>query len=393
VDGPHILVIDDDDALRESLVAYLDDSGFAVSQAGNGREGIERFRSNSPDLILCDLRMPEMDGLQVLEQVKRESPEMPFIIVSGAGVLGDVIDALRLGAWDYITKPVQDMAMLEHAVRKSLERARLVRENRIYRDKLEIVNRELQDRMYRLEKDEEIGRDIQFQLLPERRKTFGHYEVSRRLYPSLYLSGDFIDYFAVDEHRLGCYVADVSGHGVSSAFVTVLLYSSVHHYLEEYRQGKNDDILHPAKLLARLNRSVVHSRVDKYLTIFYAVVDRRNGDLSYCNGALHPCPLLFDAATGEAVFLEAKDLPVGLYDFAEYGTHRLRLPAQCILMAFSDGILELLPEQTLAEKRAFLPSLLTDMEVSMESLTRRLGLTEQRMLPDDVSMLMLKKRG
>ncbi|MBU2510922.1 response regulator [bacterium] len=133
-----ILTIDDESLIRESIVDYLEDSGFEVLQAENGRIGLEVFRSELPDIILVDLRMPEIDGLDVLTTVTKEAPATPIIVISGTGVIQDVIDALRLGAWDYLVKPISDLAVLEHAVNKCLERAELLKENQRYKENLEV---------------------------------------------------------------------------------------------------------------------------------------------------------------------------------------------------------------------------------------------------------------
>jgi response regulator RpfG family c-di-GMP phosphodiesterase len=132
-----ILTVDDDEFVRDILVAYLEDSGFSVLQADNGRTGLETFRQQSPDLVMLDLRMPEMDGLEVLSNITEESPETPVILVSGMGTIGDAIKALKLGAWDYIAKPIHDMGVLEHAVNKALERAELLEEKKRYNEHLE----------------------------------------------------------------------------------------------------------------------------------------------------------------------------------------------------------------------------------------------------------------
>lgn len=132
-----ILTIDDESLIRESITDYLEDSGFIVFQAENGRTGLEIYRKEKPDIVLVDLRMPEIDGLDVLTTISKETPEIPVIVVSGTGVIQDVIDALRLGAWDYLVKPISDLAVLEHAVNKCLERAELLRENQRYREHLE----------------------------------------------------------------------------------------------------------------------------------------------------------------------------------------------------------------------------------------------------------------
>ncbi len=132
-----ILVIDDEPVIRESITAYLEDSGFIVCQAGDGGKGLSVFRAERPDLVMVDLRMPGIDGLDVLSRVLTESPDTPTLVVSGTGVIQDAIEALRMGALDFVTKPILDMAVLEHAVKNALERARLRVENRRYREHLE----------------------------------------------------------------------------------------------------------------------------------------------------------------------------------------------------------------------------------------------------------------
>ncbi len=132
-----VLCIDDEKMIRLSIGDYLEDSGYVMHKAENGRIGLEMLRENLPDIILVDLRMPEVDGLEVLATVRKESPETPVIVVSGTGVIKDVVEALHLGAWDYITKPIEDMGMLEHAIERCLERAQLIQENKAYKENLE----------------------------------------------------------------------------------------------------------------------------------------------------------------------------------------------------------------------------------------------------------------
>jgi PAS domain S-box-containing protein len=148
------MTIDDEQVVRDSIKFYLEDYDFNVLEAENGKIGLEIFRNEHPDLVLVDLRMPEVDGLDVLRAVRETSPDTPIIVVSGTGVISDVIEALRLGAWDYLLKPIEDMSILLYSVNQSLERARLIKENKAYQDYLEeevalrtreikIVNQEL----------------------------------------------------------------------------------------------------------------------------------------------------------------------------------------------------------------------------------------------------------
>ncbi|MBF0381274.1 MAG: response regulator [Magnetococcales bacterium] len=132
-----ILTIDDEPGIRETFRDFLEDLDYEVIEGENGRHGLEIFKKELPDLVLLDLRMPEIDGLEVLAKLKEESPNTPIIIVSGTGVIGDAIRALNLGAWDYILKPVVDLGVLRHSVEKVLDRARLIQENLAYQENLE----------------------------------------------------------------------------------------------------------------------------------------------------------------------------------------------------------------------------------------------------------------
>ncbi len=141
--GKKILVIDDEVYIRDSVIGFLEDFGFEVIEAENGKIGLEKFANDQPDLIVCDLRMPEIDGLEVLAHVTQKNKNIPIIIVSGVGNISDTVEALRLGAWDYIIKPIQDMNVLSHAVNKAFERKHFIEEKAGYQRELERANKEL----------------------------------------------------------------------------------------------------------------------------------------------------------------------------------------------------------------------------------------------------------
>lgn len=132
-----VLTIDDESVVRKNIAAFLEDHNYEVLESENGQAGLEVFRQENPDIVLCDLKMPILDGLGFISELTKESPETPIIMISGTGNINDVIEAIRLGAWDYITKPIHDMGVLEHALNKVIERANLLRENRQYREHLE----------------------------------------------------------------------------------------------------------------------------------------------------------------------------------------------------------------------------------------------------------------
>jgi len=147
---PLILTIDDEKFIRNSFTDILEDNGYEVIQAENGHIGLKKIREYKPDLILCDLQMPEMNGLEVVRTVKEEFEKVPILIVSGAGVLDDAIEAVRLGAWDYLMKPLFNLDVLLQAVEKALDRAKLIAENEAYQKSLEEqtvkLQQEIEDR-------------------------------------------------------------------------------------------------------------------------------------------------------------------------------------------------------------------------------------------------------
>jgi sigma-B regulation protein RsbU (phosphoserine phosphatase) len=384
-----LLIIDDDDVVRASLAAYLEDSGFQVLQASNGLQGLEVFEAQSPDLVICDLRMPQVDGLELIRRINALQVETPVIVVSGAGVMSDAVEALRLGAADYLIKPLVDLAVLEHSVRRALDRFRLRLENQRYRDELESTNRELQASLHLLQEDQNAGRQVQMNMLPVTPWQADDLDFAHKIIPSLYLSGDFVDYFRVDETRIAFYLADVSGHGASSAFITVLLKFMTTRLLYESRRLDSLPEFRPSQVLAHINRGLINCKLGKHVTMLGGVIDQTNNRLTYSVGGHLPLPILY--SEGQAHYLEGRGLPVGLFVEAEYKDHQLELPSAFSLTLLSDGILDLLSGDTLKEKEALLPQLVVEAGGTLDGLKKAFGLANLGDMPDDIALLVLSR--
>ncbi|WP_044399178.1 sigma-54 dependent transcriptional regulator [Lacinutrix sp. Hel_I_90] len=134
---PKILVIEDEAAIRRVLVKILSEENdkYEVEEAEDGLAGIEKIKKEDFDLILCDIKMPKMDGVEVLEAVKKIKPEIPIVMISGHGDLDTAVNTMRLGAFDYISKP-PDLNRLLNTVRNALDRKELVVENKILKTKV-----------------------------------------------------------------------------------------------------------------------------------------------------------------------------------------------------------------------------------------------------------------
>lgn len=388
--GSRVLVIDDTDAVRRTTISQLQMLGFEACGAEDGLRGLEEVSRDRPDVVLCDLRMPRMDGLAFLAVMRDQQPNLPVVVMSGAGLVDDAVGALQLGAWDYVVKPVPSTA-LGHSLRRVLERARLIDENRRYRAHLEEVNRELRASLRLLADDEAAGRQIQVRMLPANHQRFGPFEFSREIVPSAFLSGDFVDAFSIDERRWGFYLADVSGHGVPSALVTVLLRTFVQRHVADFVGGGDDLVTSPARLLKRLNEEVLREGLEKHSTMFFGIIDNVDGSLLYANAGQFPWPLVHDGERTTA--LAEPGMPLGLAARTEYVEHRVALPEEGVLAVFSDGLLEILPHDSLAAKLDFLAALFGRADVTVEKIVGDLRLHDRAPLPDDIAMLLIKRGG
>ena len=134
---PKILVIEDEAAIRRVLIKILSEENdtYQVEEAEDGLIGIEKIKSEDYDLVLCDIKMPKMDGVEVLEAARKIKPEIPFIMISGHGDLDTAVNTMRAGAFDYISKP-PDLNRLLTTVRNALDRKELVVENKILKKKV-----------------------------------------------------------------------------------------------------------------------------------------------------------------------------------------------------------------------------------------------------------------
>jgi DNA-binding NtrC family response regulator len=132
---PNILIIDDEKAIRNVLKEILSNEGFTVEEAADGEDGLKKFASGSYDVVLCDIKMPKVDGIEFLQKVSESNSEVPVIMISGHGNIETAVDAVKKGAFDYIAKP-PDLNRLLITIRNALDKTILVKETRILKRKV-----------------------------------------------------------------------------------------------------------------------------------------------------------------------------------------------------------------------------------------------------------------
>ncbi|UCG26624.1 MAG: sigma-54-dependent Fis family transcriptional regulator, partial [Bacteroidales bacterium] len=136
---PRILVIDDEKSIRNSLKEVLEYEKHAVDLATDGMEGLELFSNNAYDVVLCDIKMPKMDGIEVLERIFKISTEVPVIMISGHGNIDTAVEAIKKGAFDFIEKPL-DLNRLLITIRNAMDKSTLITETKVLKRKVSKTN-------------------------------------------------------------------------------------------------------------------------------------------------------------------------------------------------------------------------------------------------------------
>ncbi|HEY2649230.1 MAG TPA: sigma-54 dependent transcriptional regulator [Puia sp.] len=134
----NILIIDDEKAIRKTLSEILSYEGYKIDEAGDGEEGFRKFREKEYDVILCDIKMPKMDGIEFLEKAKESNPDLPIIMISGHGTIETAVEAVKKGAYDYISKP-PDLNRLLITIRNAMDKTSLVAETKVLKRKVSRV--------------------------------------------------------------------------------------------------------------------------------------------------------------------------------------------------------------------------------------------------------------
>ena len=380
-----ILIIDADEKARTDLARYLEARGFYVTGYPDLAGAKALFDDNIPDVIFAD---PSPEAIRDLASRLEEAETFtPIVACSSSESSADVVNALRAGAAAFVLKPCNaDNGALDDVLGKLFDRVRVNRLNQLYRQELEEANRDLRDGIAELRADQRAGRKVQLRMLPEHEQVMSGLHVDHMIKPSLYLSGDFLDYFRISDDKVLVYIADVSGHGASSAFVTVLLKNLTNRLQRNLRRGSSEDILHPDRFPERINSELLDTGLGKHVTVFVGIISLSERKLNDAVGAHFPMPILsFEG--GKTAFLEGSGLPVGLFETPEWEVYEVPLNKPFHLTLFSDGILEVIREKGLDEKERTLLELVSGGRHTIASLSDALNLDQITELPDDIAIV------
>ncbi len=365
-----IAVMGDDDGTTSSLILRLGALGFDAIPARRESRAFAKVLE-AADIILCD-RVEQ--AVRATDAVGRLPA--PYILLADALPDADsLLKAMRLGIIDVVTLPASDETV-GRRLRAGIDRAKP-------------TDLRIAGQLDSLERDQRAGRYIQRRMLPPSPYAIDRYRLTHRVQPSMILSGDFVDYFRIADKHFVFYIADVSGHGASSAFVTVILRNFSRRLRREYRSKM---LTAPGEMLGALNRELMEQNLGKHVTMFIGVVDVQHDTVYYANAGHFPHAIHAGHDGGShATYIEAPGKPVGLFDEVQYEPASIKLEPGDSVVAFSDGVLELMHDDGLPAKEARLVECSAAAAPDIDGLWEGLGIAPESPGPDDVTCLVVQR--
>ena len=386
-DVSQILIVVSDLDLKHKITQHYAERNYHVTAINDPLHALDFLTNAVVNLVLFQYNPQEPTLTALLQDMLDKCAELPLIVLTHIDCAASITNMLRLGVTDVFNLPLDAMLELDQSVVRHVKRSALFYENLQYRHALEVANQKVNKNLAELQQDQIAGRLIQQRMMPPEECNINGLSMHRYMKSSLYLSGDFIDYIRLDEDRVLFYLADVSGHGASSAFLSVLLKNITNRLTREYLESDANGLISPAKVVAQINSELLDFDIDKHITVFMGLLNRSTHELIYCVGGHLPMPLL--SQNQEVTYLSGlgSGLPVGLFDDAQYTDLTQQLEAGFKLMLSSDGIFEILPFDQITDKEEQLRTVLKRCGSSLEGLVDALSIDSLEAVPDDIALL------
>lgn len=321
-----ILIVDDDISILFLLAEVLSREKHVITKAQDGSEAIQILSQNTFDLVISDLHMKQVNGIEVLRSVKEQNPDLEVLILTGYGTVNSAVKAMKLGAFDYLTKPL-NIEELRLKVRQALKHHEM---------KLTMIEQERQLRAHQemIQRDLLLAETIQQTLLPQPLVN-AQIEVQVTHRPMIGVGGDFGDIYYDDHQRVYLTIVDVTGHGITAALLVNRVCSEIRKLVREKLQ--------PNEIVFYLNNFISDSfqGTGMFLTACCCLIDLTQHHLSY-SGCAHPPLLLWLANSGKTLVLESQNSLIGFKKNIEnnFRQDSLAITAGDRLCLYTDGILE-----------------------------------------------------
>lgn len=316
-----ILIVDDTADNLRLLSQILTEQGYQVRAVTSGARALASVKVSLPDLILLDIRMPEMDGYEVCELLNSDTrtKDIPIIFISALNEIEDKVKAFTVGGLDYITKPFQYEEVLAR-VETHLALRKLQKQ-------LQIANE-------KMEQELALAGEVQASFLPGKIPQIPKWQISVALIPASETSGDFFDTITLPNGQVGLLIADVVDKGVGAALFMALSSTLLRTYAMEYPTR-------PDLVFNAVNKRILEdTNAKQFVTVFYGILDPDHGTLVYANAG-HCPPYLINAQNDRSGrILERTGVPLGIFEDATWDQRVIQISPGDLLVLYTDGISE-----------------------------------------------------
>ncbi len=399
-----ILVVDDDTDILALLEMSLTSDGFNVITASDGIEGLKRAKTDLPDLILLDVMMPYMDGLQTIEKLKSDSntSSIPVMWITAKSQTEDKLKGLEIGGDDYITKPF-DLREVSARINAVLGRTRPIK----YINPLISAMGEgfSEEGVAELGSHLQAAAEIQTKLLPDKPPIYPGFEFATMFRSSTSVSGDLYDFIPLSETRIGVVLGDVKGHGIPAALLMVMIQTASRLLCNETDS--------PSTVLKRINTLLFHNTdLEQFATMVYGILELDTGLFTYANGG-HCPPIHFISGKDKTeknmngkpnhtqpktALLETGGMLIGAFDIATFSSDTCQLSQGDVLILYTDGVTEtegVKPNDFYGEDR-LIECLSKNLDQSAETLcevlqSNLLDFSGTTQLKDDRAVVVIKR--
>ncbi|MGX9418933.1 response regulator [Vibrio sp. WJH972] len=288
--GKSILLVDDDPIFRSVMRSCLESYGCLVDEVENGLEGLVRLDQHSVDLVMCDLSMPILTGIEFVEEVSHSRTDLPIIVVSGTDAMSDVAQALKYGIKEFIAKPVRDYAhvmsmvsnILEDAKKQSVERDLASAWDRQESEDVP-EEKELHFHLDYLQNNPPAARDLLHALMPDNDNIHGDWRFSYRLLQTADVMPLVFDCAWLSEGQFVFYIVDSGSHATEGVSISLLVRALFHDYIRTLKTGFAD-----LKDLAQLiEHGIRCSSEEGAVSAMLGVVDTVSGSMSILPAGLN----------------------------------------------------------------------------------------------------------
>ncbi|CZF77306.1 MULTISPECIES: response regulator [Grimontia] len=292
LEGKEVLIVEDDPVFSRIIGSFLRKEGCVVREAGNGLDGLKALREGIPDLLLSDLSMPVMTGLEFVEEVSMEYPMLPVIVISGTGGMSDVAQALRFGVKDFLIKPIEDIMIVKSAIISVLEDADGGVNSdadfsqqwfKVSQNGDQPLTEELKWHLEDLLDNPGNARDLLIGLMPEQDSQQGDWRLSYHSLQSADTNPVVLDYTWMMDGQMAFYMVDSASAGENGTATTLMIRA----FFNEYLRSQDADERGFVHLVHQIEHAIKRSTYASPIRAMFGILNAADDQLDVLSAGLN----------------------------------------------------------------------------------------------------------